>query len=56
MHTVHVTRNFTISADLPRGFSAHHLRNPCRFSAEFVGFCKVSCDMYRMWSMLSSLL
>ena len=23
-------------------------RNPHRISAEFVGFCKVSCDMYRI--------
>ena len=22
------------------------LQNPCRISLEFIGFCKVSCDMY----------
>ena len=32
--TVHFTRNFTISADLPGGFSADHLRNPHTFAAE----------------------
>ena len=38
--TVHVTGNLTISADSPRGFSADHLQNPRRFSAEFLkDFC-----------------
>ena len=38
------------------GIRAESARNLCRFSAKFVRFCKVSCDMYRRCSFWYALL